>query len=168
MHHYLKKKPTWRIQMERRDEAVWGTLLQQGVLWLATQFLLSMRNEMSLAFSLGSCWVYPANGNWRFLASYRMGTEDTWNACVSSHWIIIFTESAGPGRGSPLCTQHWWGYTSSTGLSFRPLTTWKTLMPWGISKEGQQCSEVWSTGLWGDTEGTGIFQTGGEEAQERP
>lgn len=35
--------------MERRDEALWETLLQQGVSWcLATQFLLSMRNKFSI------------------------------------------------------------------------------------------------------------------------
>ena len=41
-------------------------------------------------------------------------------------------------KGAP----HWWGCTSSTMLSLvQPLATRKTLRPWKVFREGQQCCE---------------------------
>ena len=64
--------------------------------------------------------------------------------------------------------QCWWGHTSSTVFSFGPLTTRKTLRPWGMSREGQQsCEGSGAQALWGGAEGAGIVKPGEEDAQGR-
>jgi len=54
-------------------------------------------------------------------------------------------------------------------FSFGPLTTRKTLRPRNVSREGQRsCEGSGAQVLWGTAEGTGIVQSGGEEAEGRP
>ena len=48
-------------------------------------------------------------------------------------------------------------------------TTGKTWRPWSVFREGQQsCEGSGAQILWGAAEGTGIVQSGEEEAQRRP
>ena len=54
-------------------------------------------------------------------------------------------------------------------FSLGPLTTGKTWRPWSVFREGQQsCEGSGAQILWGAAEGTGIVQSGEEEAQRSP
>jgi len=53
-------------------------------------------------------------------------------------------------------------------FSFGPLTTRKTVRPWNESREGQRsCEGSGAQVFWETAGGTGIVQSGGEEAEGR-
>jgi len=78
-----------------------------------------------------------------------------WPRRPMASWSVSEVEQpVGARTWLSLCTQHWWGCTSSTVFGLGPVTTRKTLRPWGMSREGQQswwC--IWSTRLMGSSWG---------------
>ena len=65
-----------------------------------------------------------------------------WPRMPAASWPVSeIVQSEGLVKRSAGCSQHWWNCTSSTVLSFGPLTTRKALGLSIASREGQQSGE---------------------------
>ena len=65
-----------------------------------------------------------------------------WPRMPAASWPVSeIVQSEGLVKRSAGCSQHWWNCTSSTVLSFGPLTTRKALGLWIAYREGQQSGE---------------------------
>ena len=97
---------------------------------------------------LSECW---STLGWTWASSVPR-----WSRRTTASWLVSeIVQTAGAGRCSSACTQHWWGHISSAVFSFGTLTTRKTLRLWSVSRERQwTCSrEVWSMSLMGSSWG---------------
>ena len=91
---------------------------------------------------------------------------------LMTNGILACMQSSAVSRSrewSSSCTQLWWGCTLSALFAVGPLSTRKMLRPCSVFTEGQQnCEGSGAQALWGVAEGTGIVQSGEEEAQVGP
>ena len=120
----------------------------------------------TVAYSL----VFITWKTWLMLGWTWASSVPRWPRRPMASWLV--SELALPartGKWSSLCTQPWWGRTSSTAFSFGPFTTRKTSRPWNLSREGQQsCEGSGAQTLWRAAEGAGVVQSREEEAEGRP
>ena len=102
--------------------------------------------------------------SWTWASSVPRWPRRPMTSCLI--WETVW--QVGAERWLFLCIQLWWGHTSNTVRSFGLLST--RCCGLGVCPEkdneasGGSGAQVW----WELVEGTGIVQSGEEEAQERP